>query len=94
MTDVFKLPTMLTAKETAAYCKEHGLDKITEFRIRQLAISGEIVCVRAGVKYLINLEKFIEYLNSNTALTNKPEPVMDNKFGIKKVKHEGGLYGA
>lgn len=60
----FKLPTMLTIKETAEYCKKNGAPKITQFRIRQLAKDGNIVCVPAGRKYLINLDKFIEYLNN------------------------------
>ena len=80
MTDI-KIPTMLTIKETAQKTK------ISEFFIRQLAISGKIVCVKAGKKYLINLEKFVEFLN--TGLTEddetKQEKYQNNKFGIKAI---------
>lgn len=32
--------------------------------IRKLCLAGKIVYVRAGTKYLINMEKLIEYLNA------------------------------
>lgn len=51
-------PTMLTIKQTA---EKTGL---AEHYIRQLCINGKIVCCRAGNKYLINYEKFIEHLNT------------------------------
>lgn len=54
-----RVPRMLTIKETA---KETGL---AEYFIRQLCISGEIVTVKAGSKYLVNLDRLIEYLNTN-----------------------------
>ena len=31
--------------------------------IRKLCLQGKIVYVRAGVKYLINLDKLLEFLN-------------------------------
>lgn len=52
-------PTMLTIKETA---KRTGL---AEHYIRQLCLENKIVYRKAGTKHLINLEKFIEYLNGN-----------------------------
>lgn len=51
-------PTMLTIKETA---KRAGL---AEHYIRQLCVQNKIVYRKAGAKYLINYEKFIEYLNA------------------------------
>lgn len=50
-------PRMLTIKQTAA---ETNLSY--EF-IRQLCLQKKIVFVKTGNKYLINLEKFIDYLN-------------------------------
>ena len=49
---------MLSIKETA---KKTG---VAEFYIRQLVAKNEICFVKAGKKYLINLEKFVEYLNT------------------------------
>lgn len=48
---------MLTIKETA---RETGL---AEHYIRQLCKSGQIVAVQAGKKYLVNLDRLIEFLN-------------------------------
>lgn len=50
--------------------------------IRQKAISGEIVCVKAGNKYLINIDKLIEYLNSGDTL--QPAPTVSD-CGIKPI---------
>ena len=76
----FKIPTMLTIKETAE------VTKMAEHHVRQLAISGKIVCVKTGKKYLINLEKFIDYLNTSLGDTVfNTNQKSDNKYGIKTV---------
>lgn len=36
--------------------------------VRQKVLAGEVVAVRAGNKYLVNVDKFIEYLNTTTVL--------------------------
>lgn len=51
-------PTMLSIKQVA---EQAGLPV---HYIRQLCVNGKIVCCRAGNKYLINYEKFIEHLNT------------------------------
>lgn len=50
-------PTMLTIKDTSA---RTGL---SEHFLRRLCWSGQITTVKSGRKYLINLEKLIEFLN-------------------------------
>ncbi|WP_313524695.1 DNA-binding protein [Anaerotignum sp.] len=40
---------MLTIKQAA-----NVVEGITEYRIRQMCISGELPCFKAGKKYLIN----------------------------------------
>ena len=52
-----KIPRMETIKATAK------LTGLPEHFIRQKVISGEIVSVKAGCKYLVNVDKLIEYLN-------------------------------
>ena len=46
---------VLTIKEAAKL-----IDGLTEFRIRQLCISGQLPCFKAGRKYLINEDKLYE----------------------------------
>ena len=58
MNEDIKVPTMLSIKLTA---KTTG---VAEYYIRQLVAENEICFVKAGRKYLINLEKFVEYLNT------------------------------
>ena len=53
--------TMLTIKEAAAL-----VDGLTEFRVRQLCRSGELPCIKAGKKYLINKDVLIRFLGGDT----------------------------
>ena len=75
----FKIPTMLTIKEAA--------DKtgVAAHFIRNLAIRNEIVHVRCGKKYLINLEKFIEYLNTSKGNGKSDVTNTGSKFKITPV---------
>lgn len=54
-----KVPVMLTIKEVSV---KTGLPYE---RIRLWCLRGEIVYVMAGNKYLINYEKFLDFLNGN-----------------------------
>ena len=58
MNQEIKVPTMLSIRQTA---KTTG---VAEYYIRQLVAENKICFVKAGRKYLINLEKFVEYLNT------------------------------
>ena len=63
-------PTMLTISQTA---ERSGLAK---HYIRQLCIQNKICFVRSGQKYLINFEKFADYLNAGNSTDfppNKPQ---------------------
>ena len=55
--------TMLTIKEAAAL-----VDGLTEYRVRQLCRSGELLCIKAGKKSLINKEVLIRFLGGDTDL--------------------------
>lgn len=50
-------PTMLTIKEAAAL-----VDGLTEYRIRQLCITGQLPHIMAGNKYLINKDVLLRYI--------------------------------
>ncbi len=56
----YQIPRMATIDKAAEIT---GLPK---HLIRTKAKSGEIVAVNAGKKYLINIDKLIEYLNTST----------------------------
>jgi excisionase family DNA binding protein len=60
MPNDFKPPRMETIKKTAE------IFGLPENMIRQKAKSGEIVAIKAGERYLVNMDKFAEYLNTNT----------------------------
>ena len=70
------IPTMKTIDETAVLL---GLPK---YWVRQKVLNGEIVAVRSGKRYLVNVDKLIEYLNSNTL---KPAESSASYGGIKPV---------
>lgn len=54
-----KIPHMETIKATAE------LLNLPVFFVRQKVLSGEIVAVKAGKKYLVNVDYLIEYLNTS-----------------------------
>ena len=63
-----KVPKMRTIKECINEIKE--LDPhtaVTEYHLRQLTSTGVIPRVKAGKKYLINLDTVLEYLQNPTA---------------------------
>jgi hypothetical protein len=64
MDNNIKVPHMETIKATA---EMFGLP--IHF-VRSKAKNGEIVSVRAGERYLVNVDKFAEYLNTN----KEPQP--------------------
>ena len=46
--------TMLTIKEAAAM-----VEGLTEYRVRQMCITGQLPCFKAGRKYLISEENLM-----------------------------------
>ena len=60
MNENLKIPQMETIRKTAEI---FGLP--IHF-VRQKVNSGEVVAVRAGKKFLVNIDRFAEYLNSAT----------------------------
>lgn len=55
-----KIPRMRTIKETAE------LFSLPVHFVRQKVADGEVVAVRAGRRFLVNIDRFAEYLDSNT----------------------------
>ena len=52
----------LTIKQAAAL-----VEGLTEYRVRQMCLSGQVPHIMAGNKYLINKELFLKYLRGETA---------------------------
>ena len=64
----FKIPRMRTVAEAAKELKEMDAHTaVTEYHIRQLALSGVLPRVKAGRKMLINFDLLLEYLANPTA---------------------------
>jgi len=60
MGEIFHLtPTMLTIPELSK------LTNVSQYHIRKLCINNQIAYIRTGKKYLVNFEKFLNYLNNN-----------------------------
>ena len=69
-----KIPRMRTVKEAAAEIKQlDAHTAMTEWRIRELALSGVLPRVQAGKKLLINLDTLFEYLENPTAEKFQPK---------------------
>lgn len=78
MTGNFELPKMATINECAK------IVKLAKYHIRQLVLQGKVKYVKAGKKYLINLNSLIEYLN-NGETEAKTEEQDNNTNKIRKV---------
>lgn len=62
-----EIPRLATLKEAA------GLTGLSYGFLRQKALSGEIVAVRAGRKFLINIDRLVDYLNGENISTYQQE---------------------
>lgn len=85
-----KLPRMRTISEAAQEIK--ALDPhtaITEHHVRQLAVSGRIPRVKAGKKYLINLDLLIEYMTDPTAEKFQPCAGTATQKSINGIRRVG-----
>ena len=66
------MPRLRTLTETYNYIKEQDNETaITPNALRRMVVSGQIPCVKAGKKYLIDLDVLFEYLKGT-----KPEDVL------------------
>ena len=72
------IPHMAGIRETA---RIFGL---AEHFIRELAKSGKIICIRAGNRYLINVDRLAEFLNTHTEGTDPEDDIAEN-HGITPI---------
>ena len=56
---------ILTIKEAAAL-----IDGLTEYRVRQMCITGQLPCLKAGRKYLISEENLINVVFGDKSPAN------------------------
>lgn len=85
--NLHSVPRMRTISEAAAEIK--ALDSgtaLTEWRIRELALSGVLPRIQAGKKLLINLDALFEYLENPQAerFQTKEPPTITH--GIRRVQ--------
>ena len=66
-----KVPRMETIKTTAA------LFGLPVHLVRQKVAAGEVVAIKAGRKFLVNVDRFAEYLN-NSKLTPEADETASN----------------
>ncbi len=77
MKENFKnVPTM------KSICECSQIAGLAKYHVRQLVLQDKIKYVKAGRKYLVNLESLIEYLNNGETQTNTE---IENSNKIRKV---------
>ncbi len=74
-----KIPHMKTIHNTA---KLFGLP---EHLVRQKVLRGEVVAISAGRRYLVNVDKFAEYLNSNKLPSPDKQDAPAEYTGIRPI---------
>lgn len=83
-----KIPRMRTVKEAAVEIRQlDAHSALTEWRIRELALSGVLPRVQAGKKLLINLDTLFEYLENPAAAKFQRTQTAANTAvqGIRKI---------
>ena len=73
------VPRMETIKNTA---KLFGLP---EHLVRQKVLSGEVVAISAGRRYLVNVDRFAEYLNTNKLPAPDGQDEHAEQTGIRPI---------
>lgn len=82
MESEFKVPQMRTIRETAA------LFGLPVHFVRAKVSSGEVVAVRAGKKFLVNIDRFAEYLNSATVTQTAENAHGERHQRIAPIPHK------
>ena len=60
-----RIPRMRTVHEAAQELKQLDANTaVTEYHIRRLVLDGVLPRIKAGKKYLINLDSLLEYLSN------------------------------
>lgn len=80
MKNTVNIPQMETIKATAA------LFNLPVHFIRQKVADGEIVAVKAGNRYLVNIDRLADYLNSGTTANQTRCSDEDNAEKIKPIQ--------
>ena len=63
-----RIPRMRTVHEAAEELKKLDANTaVTEYHIRRLVLDGVLPRIKAGNKYLINLDRLIEYFDPGCA---------------------------
>lgn len=73
------VPRMETIKNTA---KLFGLP---EYLVRQKVLSGEVVAISSGRRYLVNVDRFAEYLNTNKLPAPDEQDKPAEQTGIRPI---------
>ena len=86
------VPRMRTLEQCAAYFKEQDPETtVTRYRIRQMVLNGTIPYVMCGNKYLVNLDRVIEYF-TGPELKSEKKPEQEKKLEINPIRHKEYLY--
>ena len=76
------VPRMRTIEQCAAYFKEQDpATTLTKYRIRELVLNKTVPHVMCGKKYLVNLDKLIEYLSGPEQEPEK-KPVKNRRLVV------------
>ena len=67
MQNQLKIPILKTIGDSA------NATGISKYQVRQLVLNNKIKYIRSGVKYLVNLESLIDYLNGENGKKERKE---------------------
>lgn len=70
------IPCMITINEAAQ------IVKLAKYHIRQLVLQGKVKYVKAGQKYLLNLDSLINYLKNG----DTPERIENHDKNVRRIR--------
>lgn len=74
------IPEMKTISEASE------ITGLTKYHIRKLVLQGKVKFVRSGVKYLLNMDSLINYLN------NGDDATVSDSNSSRKINVKGDYY--
>ena len=72
------IPTMLSISETAK------LLHLSEYFVRQVIKTGKVKSVKSGKKYFVNVDSFVEWLNTSSDTEERQTIEIDSR-GLYKI---------
>ena len=86
------LPRMRTIKKCVEHFKKEDPDtSVNEYQIRQIVKNNSYLAVKSGTKFLIDLDKLIDFFACGGRQEDKQEPIDEESEKVIKIREGCGI---